>query len=292
MKIIKKLTVGLTVSLGVAVMSQMALAADSGFTLETVDPEADRIALQNYFKQRFPGTEVQDYVNGIYAVDADSRAQWEEIEEFPPYEFAVDEGETLFNTPFANGKGYADCFDNGGIGIRQNFPYWNKEEGTVKTLEMEINECREANGEKALKWGKGEIAKVSAYMAWTSRDKPFDVQIPADDARAKAAYLEGKKFFYAKRGQLNLSCANCHVQGTNIRIRADLPSPQLGHVSHFPVFRSKWGSLGTLHRRYSGCHKDSRSKPMKPQTETFRNLEYFQTYMSNGLVTNGPGARK
>ena len=288
MKIIKMMTL----SLGVVLATQMTQAADSGFTLATVNPEADRTALQNYFKKRFPESEVQDYVNGIYAIDADSRAQWEEIEEFPPYEFAVEEGEELFNTPFANGKGYADCFENGGVGIRQNFPYWSKEEGTVKTLEMEINECREANGEQPLKWGKGEIAKVSAYMAWTSRDQVFDVKIPEGDTAAMAAYLDGKKFFYAKRGQLNLSCANCHVQGTNIRIRADLPSPQLGHVSHFPVFRSKWGDLGTLHRRYSGCHKDSRSKPLKPQTETFRNLEYFQTYMSNGLVVNGPGARK
>ncbi len=273
-----------------AAASQVSIAADSGFDLKTVDPEADRIALQNYFKKRFPDSDIPDYVNGIYAVDAGSREQWEELEEFPPYEFDVEKGEELFNTPFANGKGYKDCFENGGVGIRQNFPYWNKEEGTVKTLEMEINECREKNGEKPLKWGKGEIAQISAYMAWTSRDNVFDVKIP--DEKAKAAYLDGKKFFYAKRGQLNLSCANCHVQGANVRIRADLPSPQLGHVTHFPVFRSKWGALGTLHRRYSGCHKDSRSKPLKPQAERFRNLEYFQTYMSNGMVVNGPGARK
>jgi len=288
MKIIKTLALGLTV----AAVTQMTHAADTGFDMQTVDPEADRIALQKYFKSRFPESDIADYVNGIYAVDAGSREQWEELEEFPPYEFDVEKGEELFNTAFANGKGYADCFENGGVGIRQNFPYWSKEEGTVKTLEQEINECRVSNGEEPLKWGKGAIAQISAYMAWTSRDKVFDIKIPADDERAKAAYLEGKKFFYAKRGQLNLSCANCHVQGTNIAIRADLPSPQLGHVTHFPVFRSKWGSLGTLHRRYSGCHKDSRSKPLKPQAEEFRNLEYFQSYMSNGLVANGPGSRK
>ncbi|MEM5536010.1 sulfur oxidation c-type cytochrome SoxA [Neptuniibacter pectenicola] len=288
MKIIRKLALGFAV----AAATHITYAADTGFDMQTVDPEADRIALQNYYKSRFPNTEFADYVNGIYSVDADSREQWVELEEFPPYEFDVEKGEELFNTAFANGKGYADCFENGGIGIRHKYPYWNKEEGTVKTLEQEINECRVKNGEEPFKWGKGPIAQVSAYMAWTSRDKVFDIQIPADDPRAKAAYLEGKKFFYSKRGQLNLSCANCHLQGSNIRIRADLPSPQLGHVTHFPVFRSKWGELGTLHRRYSGCHKDSRSNPLKPQAEEFRNLEYFQSYMSNGLVANGPGARK
>jgi sulfur-oxidizing protein SoxA len=288
MKIIKKLVLGISLVVG----SQWVLAADKGDTLETVDPQADLSALQEFFKKRFPNAELSDYINGIYAVDADSRTQWEDLEAFPPYEFDLEEGERLFNQTFANGKTYADCFENGGVGIRQNFPYWNKEEGTVKTLEQEINECRVKNGEEAYKWGKGPIAQISAYMAWTSRGNTFDVKIPEDDPRAKAAYLEGKKFFFTKRGQLNLSCANCHIQGSNIRIRADLPSPSYGHVTHFPVFRSKWGELGTLHRRYKGCHQDSRSNPLEMQSEAFRNLEYFQTYMSNGLVVNGPGARK
>lgn len=288
MKIIRNLTIGM----GLLMSTQLICAAEMGTILETVNPEKDRLALQSFYQNRFPDTEVADYVNGIYAVDADSRTQWEDLEAFPPYEFDVEEGERLFNTAFANGKGYSDCFENGGIGIRQNFPYWNKEQGTVKTLEQEINECRESNGETALKWGKGPIAQISAYMAWTSRGKVFDIKIPFGDKDALAAYLEGKQFFYSKRGQLNLSCANCHLQGANVRIRADLASPALGHPSHFPVFRSKWGELGTLHRRYKGCHQDSRSKPLDMQSTTFRNLEYFQTYMSNGLIVNGPGSRK
>ena len=28
----------------------------------------------------------------------------------------------MFNTPFKNGKTYADCFPNKGIGIRQHYP--------------------------------------------------------------------------------------------------------------------------------------------------------------------------
>ncbi|MCP4596113.1 MAG: sulfur oxidation c-type cytochrome SoxA, partial [Neptuniibacter sp.] len=63
MKIIKTLALGLTV----AAASQMTYAADSGFDMKTVNPEADRIALQNYFKSRFPESEIADYVNGIYA---------------------------------------------------------------------------------------------------------------------------------------------------------------------------------------------------------------------------------
>ncbi|GAA0784318.1 sulfur oxidation c-type cytochrome SoxA [Marinobacterium sediminicola] len=279
-------------ALSLMLVSQVMLAAETGTQLQRVDPEADRLALQQYYLKRFPHVPMDEYVNGIYAVDADSRKQWDALMAFPPYEFDLEEGEALFNTPFANGKGYGDCFENGGIGIRHQYPYWNREEGTVKTLEQEINECRVENGEAPLPWKRGDIAKISAYMAFTSRGKRFAIQIPEDDPRALQAYLDGKKFFYSKRGQLNLSCANCHLQGSRILIRADLPGPALGHPTHFPVFRSKWGEIGTLHRRYEGCHRDTRSVPLPPQSDAFRKLEYFQTYMSNGLPVNGPGARK
>jgi sulfur-oxidizing protein SoxA len=50
--------------------------------------------------------------------------------------------------------------------------------------------------------------------------------------------------------------------------------------------------MGTLHRRFSGCNKQVRAKPFPAQGEEYRNLEYFMTYMNNGLELNGPGARK
>jgi sulfur-oxidizing protein SoxA len=128
-------------------------------------------------------------------------------------------------------------------------------------------------------------------MAYTSRGNIFDIKIP-DDPRALDAYNKGKQFFYAKRGQLNMACADCHVYNAGNRIRADLLSPALGHLTHFPVYRSKWGEIGTAQRRYDGCNKQVRAKPFKPQSEEYNNLEYFHTYMSNGLEVNGPGARK
>jgi sulfur-oxidizing protein SoxA len=58
------------------------------------------------------------------------------------------------------------------------------------------------------------------------------------------------------------------------------------------VFRSKWGALGTLHRRYGGCQNNVRGTALKAQGEEYRNLEFFMSYMSNGLAVNGPGSRK
>jgi sulfur-oxidizing protein SoxA len=268
-----------------------AVAVTSVPAIGMATPEEDLQAFRKYFEDRFPDTPFADFINGVYSIDPAAREQWVAMEEFPPYELALSKGEELFNKPFANGKSYADCFKNGGIGIRQYYPYWDANTGQVKTLEQEINECRVANGEKPLKYKKGDIAAISAYMAYTSRGNKFNIKIP-NDPRALEAYERGKHHFYAKRGQLNLACADCHVFNSGNYIRADLLSPALGQPTHFPVYRSKWGELGTLHRRYGGCNKQVRAKPFPAQGEEYRDLEYFHTYMSNGLEVNGPGARK
>jgi len=254
-------------------------------------PEDDLKAFRGYFLERFPNVPLEEFANGVYSIDAASREQWEAIEEFPPYEIAIEEGEELFNSPFKNGKTYASCFDNGGIGIRNKYPYFNKDTGKVHTLALDVNQCREKNGEKPLKYKKGKLASILAYMSYTTRGKMIATKVPHDQ-RAMDAYNKGKAFFYARRGQLNMSCAHCHIDNAGNRIRADILSPAIGHLSHFPVYRSKWGGLGTVHRRFAGCNKQVRAKPFKAQSPQYRNLEYFLTYMTNGIHWNGPGARK
>ncbi|OUS11565.1 sulfur oxidation c-type cytochrome SoxA [Gammaproteobacteria bacterium 53_120_T64] len=243
-----------------------------------------------YYKTRFPKIEFSEYKNGVYAIDADSREQWLEMEDFPPYEFAVDEGEALFAVRFANGKTYADCFANGGEGIRQNYPYFDNKKGQVISLELAINDCRETNGEQPLAYKKGPMAALSAYMASTSAGNVFAVAVA--NKEAYQAYLEGKKFFYAKRGQLNFSCADCHMLVSGQKLRADITGPALGHPTGFPVYRGKWQEMGTLHRRYAGCNKNIRAMPLPLQGRAYRNLEYFQSVMSQGLEINGPSSRK
>lgn len=255
------------------------------------DPQSDLEDIRAFFEKRFSTLELADYADGVYAINENARTQWEEIEEFPPYEDAVDEGQALFETPFANGKSYADCFPNGGIGIRQDYPKFDTESGEVITIEYAINQCRTANGEEALPYGQGELAYVSAYMSSTSRDNIINIVIP-DDERALAAYEAGKKMFYERKGQLNLACATCHIASAGAQLRAEITSPALGHTTHFPAYRFAWEDIGTLQKRYAGCNTQVRAKPFALQSEEYRNLEYFHTYMANGLPINGPSSRK
>lgn len=260
-------------------------------------PDEDLKSFRDYFTKKFPDTPVNDFINGVYSVDPASREQWEAFEEFPNYEIYVDKGEELFEKPFANGKSFKDCFPNYKKGIRQNYPYFDTDKGEVVTLEGAINKCLTDNGEKPYKWKKGNITYVSGYLAYLSRGNKFDIQVP--NAEAMKAYNRGKKHFWAKRGQLNMACADCHYYYSGSKIRADILSPALGHVTGFPVYRNKWAGgsksgdgMGSLHRRYGGCNKQVRAKPFKAQSDEYKALEYYHTLMSNGLEVNGPSQRK
>jgi sulfur-oxidizing protein SoxA len=257
---------------------------------DKVDPVADAKAFKKFFTDKFPKLKLEDFVNGPYSMNEDLHRQWEEKEQFPPYEFSLEMGREIFARPFGNGRQYAHCFSNQGIGVRQNYPYFAEKEGKVITLELALNRCREANGEPPLSYVGDEMAALTAYMAFTSRGKPFDIRIP-DDPRALEAYQNGKRYFYTRRGQLNFSCATCHVQNPGERMRAEMLAPALGILNAMPIYRSEWGGMGTISRRFTTCNSQIRGVPLDPQEEEYRDLEYYLSYVSNGLPISGPGAR-
>jgi sulfur-oxidizing protein SoxA len=268
----------------------IAVTAQPLFAAGSVDPQADFKAFRKYFTERFPKVQLDDFVNGPYSMDEGLRKQWKAIDEFPPYEFAVDQGKQMFETPFKNGKTYADCFPNKGIGVRQLYPMFDAKSGEVITLDVAINKCREANGEKPYDYSKDDMAALTAYMAFTSRGKPMDIKIP-NDPRALAAYKAGEEYFYTRRGQLNFSCASCHVQNPGNHIRSEVLAPALGILNAMPIYRSAWGGMGTTSRRLRSCNSQVRGTPLPAESPEYRNVEYFLSYMANGLPISGPGAR-
>jgi sulfur-oxidizing protein SoxA len=252
-------------------------------------PADDIKAIQGFFRDKFPHLSDNDFANGFYAMAPVMRVNWEAIEEFPPYVPAIEEGEELWQTTFKDGKGYGYCFT--GPDIMTDYPRWDAESGTVETLPMAINACRKDHGEQPLVYGKPPIIALQAYIAYKSRGNPTFVEIPVEDDHALKAYREGKKFYFSRRGQLNMACYHCHFFNAGMNIRANVLSPALGQTTHWPVYRSKWGEMGTLHRRYKGCNKQVRATPFDLQSQEYRNLEYFHTFISNGISVNGPGSR-
>ena len=113
------------------------------------------------------------------------------------------------------------AFPNQGIGIRQNYPYFDEKEGKVVTLELALNRCREANGEAPFSYVKDDMAALTAYMAFTSRGKPFDIKIP-NDPRALEAYRERQAHISTHGAASSISPARAAM----CRIRASGSAPR------------------------------------------------------------------
>ncbi|AAZ96517.1 sulfur oxidation protein [Thiobacillus denitrificans ATCC 25259] len=278
-QIITKLLTGMA-GLGIALGAATAYAS----------PESDRQEFIQYYTSKYPNIKLEDYVYGALAFDADSKAQYEAIMEFPPFEAEIEAGQTLWETPFKNGKTYADCLPNGGRQIAGNYPMFDEAKGKVVTLEAALNDCRVANGEAPYKISdKNTLGKLTAYMRTLSDGMLMNIRVQSP--KAMAAYEDGKKTFFSRKGQLNFACASCHVQNAGVRLRSELISPAVGHAVHWPVFRGG-DNLVTLQNRYTGCFKQVRAVPPAEGSETMNNLEYFHSSLSNGLPMKASVFRK
>lgn len=276
---ITKLLAG-ALALGAAVTSISAMAS----------PEEDREAFVKYYTGRFPNVKFEDYVYGALALDAGSKAQYDAIMEFPPFDSQVEEGKKMWETPLKSGKKYADCLPNGGSNIAGNYPMFDEGKGKVVTLQDIINDCRVANGEEPYKHNDMKTMGVLTAYARTLSDG-MRMNIKVDSPKALEAFNDGKKTFFARKGQLNFACASCHVQNAGNYLRSELISPVLGHAVHWPVFRGG-ETLVTLQQRYDGCFKQVRAVPPAQGSTTMNNLEYFHSYISNGLPLKASVFRK
>jgi len=261
-----------------------------GVATAHASPEQDRQALIKYYMSKFPNVKVEDYVYGALALDADSKAQYDAIMEFPPFDSQIDAGRKMWETPFKNGKTYADCMPNGGKQIAGNYPMFDEAKGKVVTLENVVNDCRVANGEAPFKLSDPKtIGVLSSYMRTLSDGMLMNIKVQSP--KALAAYEDGKKTFCSRKGQLNFACASCHVQNAGNHLRSELISPVVGQAVHWPVFRGG-DKLVTLQDRYSGCFKQVRAVPPAQDSTTMNNLEYFHSAMSNGLPMKASVFRK
>lgn len=187
-------------------------------------------------------------------------------------------------------KSCASCHDDveeSMAGVRAVYPKWNETAGEVRTLPMQINDCRENQmGAKAWKYTGGDMTAMEALISVQSRGMPVNVAI---DGPAQSAWEQGKEMYYARTGQLELSCANCHEDSYGLMIRADHLSQ--GQINGFPTYRLKNAKLNNVHARFKGCVRDTRAETYKPGSSDFVALELYVASRGNGLAVEGPSVR-
>ena len=244
-------------------------------------PEDDRLRLVNHLKQTYPDLPIETYVDGAMAFDPDAKAHYEGLMAFPPFTAELELGKKLWNTPFRNGKTYADCLPNGGRMIAGRYPIFDEQRGRVVTFEGALNACRVANGELAYELGDAAtMGRLSAYARGLSDGMKMAVEVKGP--AALAAYEAGRRTYFQRHGQLNQACANCHVHAAGLRLGHEILSPAIGQAAHWPVFR-EGRQLTTLQQRFASCFRRVGHVPDPEGSERFNTLEYFLATLSNGL---------
>ncbi len=253
-------------------------------------PEQDRKEFIDFFQQRFANIPLDHYIYGAMIANPDGKAQYDKIMEFPPFVGDVDQGKKLWAAPFRNGQTFAGCYPNGGRNILGNYPYFDEAQGKVVTFEMSLNDCLTRNGEAVFDYGdRDTMGVLTAYARSLSDGMRLDIKIATPKAREK--YAAGRALFFQRTGQLNASCSGCHYYNAGNIMRMEIISPALGHATHWPIYRGG-EELMTFQGRFKRCLEQMRAVPHGYASEEWNNLEYFLSYLSNGLPLQSNVFRK
>jgi L-cysteine S-thiosulfotransferase len=169
-----------------------------------------------------------------------------------------------------------------------HYPKYSTTAGRVINLEQQINHCRSAHS-NAPPWAyeSEELLSVTSFLSHLAKGTEIQVTVTG---RAAVSFERGRRFFYQRRGQMNLSCANCHEQHAGARLHGETISQ--GQINGFPIYRELWQSLGSTHRMFAWCNVAVRAEPYSPGSQEYVDLELYERWRGRGLKIESPAVRR
>jgi L-cysteine S-thiosulfotransferase len=173
-------------------------------------------------------------------------------------------------------------------GVAARYPAHDARSGAVMDLDARIMECR-ARRQQAPPWTREseDLLAVSSFVSLQSRGMPLAVSIAGP---ARESFERGRRFYYQRHGQMNVSCAQCHEQSYGKRLFAETISQ--GHGTAFPAYRLEWQAVGSLQRRLRACLFGVRAEMPPPGAPELADLELFLAWRAQGLPLEAPGVRR
>jgi sulfur-oxidizing protein SoxA len=259
-------------------LGALLVAVAAVLPVHAASPEETRAAISASLRERLPGLAAQDYALGSAAFDPELRRRIEE--EAPASSAAIEAGKALWTRKFRNGRSLASCFPNGGRRVAATYPQFDSRLKRVITLEMAVNQCLKAHKEPLYDHADPQtMGLVIAYLRSLANGQKVAVRVPA---AAEGRFEDGRRLYQSRMGQRNFACASCHVQGAGKRYADTALSPAIGQATHWPVLRK--GAPVTLQERIRECLELMGAAPFPAGSDELNNVEYFLTFLSNGLT--------
>lgn len=259
-----------------AALAVLAFGA-AGALASPADVKAD---IEARLHAQLPSLASRDYELGSAAFDDELRV--EEDAHAEAAKAAIAKGAALWKRRFKDGRSLASCFPNGGRRVAIAYPQYHPRLKLVFTLEMAINQCLKTHHEPLLDYTDPEMAAISAYLRSLSNGYRISVRVPA---AAQAHFEQGRRLYFSRLGQRNFACASCHVVGAGKRYAQVPLSPAIGQAARWPFVRGTESSIEifTLQMQVRACLERMGAAPFAAGSEELNDLEYFLTYLSNGL---------
>ena len=260
---------------GAAAQNESDLARRS--TVEFISADARALPLPLKSGIEFSGADIR-------ATQADDFAN--------PGMLWVTRGEKLWREPAGGqSKSCASCHDDAAIsmkGAATRYPLLDPGTARLLNLEGRILQCRERRQlAEPFKYESDELLALTAYVRLQSRGMPVNVTI---DWQNRKHFEAGRKIYYRRIGQLNLSCAQCHQDNWGKKLGPETLSQ--GHGNAYPIYRLEWQTMGSLHRRFRTCFSAMRAEMLPHGAPDYLDLELFMAWRAGGLPIETPGVRR
>ena len=234
---------------------------------------------------------IEDLKSGIEFQQPDTQALQEDAFANPGLLW-LENGQALFITQTGKAqKACSDCHGANGdelIGTAAKYPSYNIKNKQLMNLEQRINNCRvKHQKDEELAYESDDLLALTAYVANLSKGKPFSVSI---EGPAKPYFDQGKEYYFTRRGQLNLSCNQCHDQNWGKMLRGDRLSQ--GHGTGYPSYRFTWERMGSLQRRLRDCDAGVRAEPFGYGAPEYVALELYLAWRAANLPLEAPAVRR
>jgi L-cysteine S-thiosulfotransferase len=151
-------------------------------------------------------------------------------------------------------------------------------QGKIVGLEEKIRE------KIALDYESDDLLGITAYVAMQSRGMPV-VASATEKELAK-----GRDEYYRRRGQMNVSCAQCHEARWGKHLGGETVSQ--GQGNGYPAYRLEWQKMGSLQRRLRACLFGVHAELPAFGSQTLLELELFLAKRANGLRVETPAVRR
>ena len=227
--------------------------------------------------------------SGYDALSPQTRAMQDNESENPATLWVLD-GEASWRKPEGEAnKSCADCHGDASSmkGVAARYPRFDAARGKPVDLEQHINICRvERQRATPFAYESHELLAMTAFVARQSRGMPI---LPDKAAGAAKTVAEGQRLFTQRRGQLDLSCAQCHDDNWG-RSLGGASIPQ-GQPNGYPLYRLEWQSVGSMRRRLRNCLSGMRAELWPVDAPEYVALEMYLMARAEGLRMESPAVR-